>query len=81
MFLNGIAVENLVSQDDMLYEEEQQAQAAQRAQAQADAAALQAEIEAAQRAQDNLPSMVDGNLNQQNQEPLDGNSVDDAGMN
>ena len=79
MFLNGIAVENLVSQDDMLYEEEQKAQAAQRAQEQADAAALQAEIEAAQRAQENLPSMVDGSLNQQNQEF--NNGADGTGMN
>lgn len=82
MFLNGIAVENLVSQDDMLYEEEQQAQAAQRAQEQADAAALQAEIEAAQRAQENLPSMVDGSLNQQNQQNQEPNAgADGAGMN
>lgn len=62
MALNHIPVQSLTTQDDLLYEEEQRAIEAQRAQEQADAAALKAEIEAAQRAQENLPSMVDSNI-------------------
>lgn len=60
--LNNIPLTNLVSQDDMLYEEEQRALKEQQAQEKADAAALKKEIEAAKRAQQNLPSLVEGNL-------------------
>lgn len=62
-YMNNIPLKNLVSQDDILYEEEQQALREQQAQERATQAALQAEIEAAARAQDNLPSLVEGNLN------------------
>lgn len=66
--MNNILVKDLVSQDDILYEEEQQALNEQQAQQKADEAALRSEIEAAQRAQDNLPSLVEGNLNSDAQE-------------
>lgn len=66
--MNNIPVNDLVSQDDMLYEEEQKALREQQAQQKADEAALKAEIEAAARAQDNLPSLVEGNLNSESQD-------------
>ena len=66
--MNNIPVNDLVSQDDMLYEEEQKALREQKAQQKADEAALKAEIEAAARAQDNLPSLVEGNLNSESQD-------------
>lgn len=63
VFMNNIPVNNLVSQDDILYEEEQKALREQQAQQKADQDALEAEIKAAEQAQDNLPSLVEGHLN------------------
>lgn len=69
--LNNIPVTNLVSQDDMLYEEEQAAIKQEKAEQKAEEAALKAEIKAAKDAQKNLPSLVEGNLNSENKsEPL-----------
>lgn len=65
--LNNIALRASDSQDDALYEEEQRAQQAQAARERAEAAALQREIEAAHRAQENLPSFVEGSLNSANE--------------
>ena len=61
--LNNIAVKTSDNQDEALYEEEQRALQQQAAQEQAEAEALQREIEAAQKAQENLPSFVEGSLN------------------
>ncbi|HIV55149.1 MAG TPA: hypothetical protein H9898_05150 [Candidatus Anaerobiospirillum stercoravium] len=63
--LNNIAVK-AESSDEALYEEEQRAQQAQAAQERAEAEALQREIKAAQEAQENLPSFVEGSLNSDN---------------
>ena len=76
MALNNIPVQSLVSQDDLLYEEEQKALEAQRAQERAAEAALRAEIEAAQRAQENLPSMVDSNIGNNAPEEADPSASD-----
>ena len=76
MALNHIPVQSLVSQDDLLYEEEQKALEAQRAQERAAEAALRAEIEAAQRAQENLPSMVDSNIGNNAPEEADPSASD-----
>lgn len=64
--LNNIPVTNLVSNDDMLYEEEQNALKRQKEELKAQEEALKAEIKAAKEAQKNLPSLVEGNLNSEN---------------
>ena len=64
--LNDIPVTNLVSNDDMLYEEEQKALKQQKEELKAQEEALKAEIKAAKEAQKNLPSLVEGNLNSEN---------------
>lgn len=69
--MNGIPLTDLKTQDDLLYEEEQRALKEQQAQEQADKAALEAEIEAAKRAQENLPSLVEGNLNSASDMPAE----------
>lgn len=61
--LNNIALSNLQTQDDQLYEEEQRALKAQQEKEKAEREALQHEIEEARRAQENLPSIVEGSLN------------------
>ena len=64
--LNNVPLNNLASDDDSLYEEEQRALQQQREQERQERAALQAEIRAAQEAQGNLPSFVEGSLNSSN---------------
>lgn len=75
--MNDIPVQGVVSQDDLLYEEEQRALEAQLEQERADAAALQAEIEAAKQAQQNLPSVSEGNLNADENDGEDDDERDD----
>ena len=61
--LNNIAVKAADPAEEALYEEEQRAQQALAEQERAEAEALQREIEAAHKAQENLPSFVEGSLN------------------
>ena len=61
--LNNIAVKATDPAEEALYEEEQRAQQALAEQERAEAEALQREIEAAHKAQENLPSFVEGSLN------------------